>query len=451
LIAPLPPLPLPPGEGRGEGPARERLPHPRGRSLPLSLTCIACLAIACGTEPTATPEPPPVEPPVATPEAPPATPAPTVLEGLDDPPPVPDEPAAITGTLTDTTAPPHGCVLLSPTPQRIFEQASTVDVLDDGNAFVVAGYVGTSPETVGIARIVPGSPPQLLASAPLEGRVDPDRRTAPPILARLAETEVALAVVDAAGRVQLATFDPTLPAPAIRFIEVATGADPRFPPAVAPIDAGRAVAYTDATDRTSHVRVAIIDAPGSITARHDVTPEAGAAAAPIFGPDHALYTVDARAAISVVHRVTLAADGTPATPTVVRPLNLAAEPPAFAVIGSSLAYAAVGNMATRAVGLLRIGTDDRASPLVAGLGYGSPLTIDAVPIGGGGLFAMDAPTAPAADAPHETRLRVVTADGTMGDALTISGATGSRIARTSGGAVAIAVRGGTVYFARCAE
>lgn len=420
------------------------------------LVLAALWTLACGGQPADVPIPSPAET-SATPRAPEtptiAEPRPVAsgaLEGLDDPPPVPDEPAAITGSLSDRTPAARSCLLLSESGQRVFEAASTVDILDDGSAFVVAGYLGTNPETVGIARIVPGSPPRLLASAPLEGQLAPERRTAPPILARLAETQVGLAVVDAAGRVQLATFDPTLPAAAIRFIEVATAADPRFPPAIASIDAGRAVAYTDASDRTSHVRVAIVDAPGSVTARHDVTPEAGAAAAPFFAPDGALYTMDARVAISVVHRVTIAADGTPSTPTVVRPLNLAAEPPAFAVIGSSLAYAAVGNMATRAVGLLRIGTDERASALVPGLGYGSPLTIDAVSIGAGGIFAMDAPTAAAADAPHETRVRVVGSDGAMGDAMTIAGVTGARIARNAGGVVAIAVRGGLVYFARCA-
>ena len=421
----------------------------RGLAFAIALSL---LTLGCGGETTVEPAQPPARTPDPTPTPTAAVePAPLALEGLDDPPPVPDEPAAITGSLTEATPTTRSCVLLSETGQRVFENASTVDVLDDGNAFVVAGYLGTSPETVGIVRIVPGSSPQLLGSAALEGQSDPARRTAPPILARLGETRVGLAVVDAAGRVQLATFDPTLPSAAVRFIEIATASDPRFPPAIRSIDAGLVVAYTDASDRTSHVRLAIVDAPGSITARHDVTPEAGAAAAPIFGPDGALYTVDARAAISVVHRATVAEDGTPSTPTVVRPLNLAAEPPAFAVIGTSLAYAAVGNMATRAVGLLRIGTDDRASALVPGLGYGAPLTLDAVPIGGGGIFVADAPTAPEADAPHETRARVVGHDGAMGDALVIRGATGARIARARTGVAAIAVRGGTVYFARCAE
>ena len=225
---------------------------------------VSLLALACD-EPRSAPAPieqtPPIPEVPASPVAPSHEPPPRALEGLDDPPPVPDEAAPVSGMLTERTPPPHGCVLLSENPQRVFEAASTLDVLDDGSAFVVAGYVGGDPERVGIARIVPGSLPQLLATASLQGHVDPERRSAPPILARASDSQLAVAVVDAEGRVQLAIFDPGLAAATLHFVEVAAHADPRFPPAVARIDLGRAVAYTDASDRTYLFPVTRADVP----------------------------------------------------------------------------------------------------------------------------------------------------------------------------------------------
>lgn len=261
-----------------------------------------------------------------------------------------------------------------------------------------------------------------------------------------------MALVDAQGAVRFARFDATSPAPALALRTVTEhDADPRFPPAISLVSSGAVVAWSDAHERTLRVRVALVDAPGTVVATHDVVPEAGASAAPVFDGG-LLYTIDPRAGISVVHRTRIADDGTPGTPEVAEPLNLAAEPPAFAIVGRHLAYAAVGNMATRAVGLMATGTEARPTPLVPGLGYGSPLTLDGMALdAGAALFAMEAPSAAAADAPHEVRLRVVSADGTMGDALVVSGHTAPRIARTESGLVALATRGALVQVARCSE
>jgi hypothetical protein len=224
----------------------------------------------------------------------------------------------------------------------------------------------------------------------------------------------------------------------------------RYAPALAAIDAGTVVAWTTPVGTTAHVRVAVVDAAGVVGEAHDVTPDAGSAAAPIFDAHGVLYFVDARAGISVVHRVTIAADGTPSMPVVAQPINLAAEPPSFAVVGAHLGYAAVGNAATRAVGVVTIGATDRPQALVPGLGYGAPLSIDAEPLGTAALFAMEAPTAADASAPHETRARLVLADGSLGDALAIPGATAPRVA-VSGTVAAIVTRGASLYWARCAE
>jgi hypothetical protein len=74
--------------------------------------------------------------------------------------------------------------------------------------------------------------------------------------------------------------------------------------------------------------------------------------------------------------------------------------------------------------------------------------MDAVPLGSGALFAMEAPSALDASAPHETCVRVVAGD-TIGDALTIPGMLEPRIA-SGAGVVAIVGRGGDLWWARCA-
>lgn len=378
-------------------------------------------------------------------------PAPSVLVGLDDPPPVPDE-LVVAGPLSDRAAPPHGCVLASDASQPVLAGASTADVLAVATGFVVAGYVAGSPESVGLARIRPGGAPSPLGRIPLAGSLDASRRTAPPVLARLGEATLGVGLVDAAGGVRLVRFEQGSPAPVFATVQITpSGADARYAPALASIDAGTLVAWTEASGTTAHVRVALVDAAGAIAATHDVTPEAGSGAAPLFDARGILYFMDARAGISVVHRVSFGADGVPAAATVAQPLNLTAEPPSFAVVGTHLGYAAVGNGATRAVGVVTIDSADRAQALVPGLGYGGPLTIDAEPLGGAGLFVMEAPGAAEASAPHQTRARVVGADGTLGEPLAIAGATQPRVAVAPGGIVAIVARGADLWWARCAE
>jgi len=404
---------------------------------------IAAVLLACGQAHEAPPPPPTTTPPSSV-----ATVAPpTSLVGLDDPPPVPDEVVAA-GPLSDRTPTPHGCVLASDAAQPVIPGASLSDVIAVDAAFVVAGYVAGDPGVLSIARIAPGGAPSPLGRIEL-GAGDTER-TAPPVLARLASPMIGIALVDAQGGVRLARFEAGTPAPTISVVQITTsGADRRHPPAIASVDAGTLVAWTDATGGASHVRVARVDAAGVLSEAIDVTPDAGAASAPIFDAHAVLYTMDASAGISVVHRTEFAADGTPRPTTVAQPLSLAADPSSFAVVGSQLAYAAVGNLATRAVGLVTIGSAARPEPLVPGLGYGASISVDGIALGSAALFATEAPSAAEASAPHETRLRVVQADGSMGEPLTIAGVTAPRAA-ASGGIVAIASRGGSVTWARCA-
>lgn len=376
---------------------------------------------------------------------------PTELVGLDDPPPVSDDVIAA-GPLSDRVAPPHGCVLASDAAQPTLEGASAADVLAAGSVFVVAGYVAGSPEVVALAQIVPGGAPSPLGRIELGGSVDASRRTAPPVLARLGDARIGVGLIDSRGGVRLARFEAGAPAPTIAIVQVtAAGADVRYAPALAHVDAGTLVAWTEAVGTTAHVRVALVDATGAISATHDVTAEAGTAAAPVFDAEGVLYAIDARAGVSVAHRTRFGSDGVPSPTTVAQPLNLTAEPPSFAVVGTHLGYAAVGNGAARAVGVVTMGSSDRAQALVPGLGYGGALMIDAARLGTAGLFVMEAPSAADASAPHETRMRVVGADGAIGDAVVIAGVTEPRVAVGAGGIVGIVGRGAGVYWARCAE
>ncbi len=378
-----------------------------------------------------------------------AMPSPTDLVGLDDPPPVPDS-VVPAGPLSAVTAPTHGCVLAAEGAQPVLEGASAADVALEEGAFVVAAYAG-APESLRLARVAPGASPTPLGSLDLAAAGDAAHRAAPPVVTRLDEAHMGVVAIDGAGGVVLVRFERGALAPAMQSVSVASsGADARYPAAIAQVDAGTLVAWTAPSGTSAHVRVACVDAAGVVGEVRDVTPEAGTAAAPVFAADGRLYFVDARAGISVVHRIVFGPSGEPGAASVAQPLNLAGEPPSFAVVDGRLGYTAVGNGATRAVGIVTIGSADRALPLVPGLGYGDPISIDAVPLEGAALFAMEAPSAAEASAPHETRMRVVLGD-VIGDPLIVAGLLSPRIAVGPGGIVALTGRGASVRWARCAR
>ncbi|UJR85569.1 Hypothetical protein I5071_76490 [Sandaracinus amylolyticus] len=375
--------------------------------------------------------------------------------------PTPEEEAAaeaMPGPLAPRAAPPRGCALQSEAPMRLLTAGGppSIVALDDG-AFLVAAY---DQQALVVVRARPGALPEPIASIPIEGA--PPREAAPG-MARTGPQEVTLAFVDGRGRVLSATLDPTLPASAPSAHELASaGADPRFPPAVRAVGTRRAIAWTDGSATPMHLKLAVLES-GRVVATHDVTPVAGGGAAPAFVDgvgDTMLLFLDPRVGISVAHRVVLGPDGAPSPTEVARPLNLAAEPPAIAAARSNvsgrtwLAYAAVGNLATRAVGLVDAAGTEMPSPLVPGVGYGDPLTIAAASSGRTVVFAAEAPTAAAREAPHEIRMRVVDERG-AGDPMVIPGpATDPALARGDDALIAVAYRGGgavMVQFARCAE
>lgn len=382
-----------------------------------------------------------------------------LLDRLGEAPTAEEEAAAesMPAPLGARAAPPRGCALQVDAPLRVLTSGGPPAIVAAGDAFLVAAY---DQQGVAIVRARPGALPEPFAALPLDAN---GARGAAPALAHTGDREVTVAMIDGRGRVLAAAFDPQLPATAPITREIAAaGADARFAPVVRAIATRRVIAWTDGSATPMRLKLAIVENDAVLTT-HDVTPVAGGGAAPFFvegESDAVLLFLDPRVGISVAHRVRLGADGTPGPTEVARPLNLAAEPPAIAVAHAPgaartwLAYAAVGNLATRAVGLVDATGTERPSPLVPGVGYGDPLTIDAVIAGRSVVFAVEAPTATTREAPHEVRLRVVD-DGGAGDPLVLAApATDPAIARREDGLLAIAYRSGSavlVHFARCAE
>jgi len=277
--------------------------------------------------------------------------------------------------------------------------------------------------------------------------------------------------VDAGGRVLAAFFDPSRPV-ATPVVVAEQGADARFSPALARIGPARVLAYTEALTQepsepggapsvTMRLRAVRLDPRGAVLGRHDVTAVAGAGAHPTFvrtasGRGDLLF-IDPRVALSVIHRVRFDAEGLPGETTVGRPVNLSAEPPSLAGVRLGerelAAYAAVGNMATRAVGLVELGATEAPEGLVPGLGYGQPLTVRVIARTSDAVFAAEAPSAVPAEAPHEVRVRTVRIDAagarTLGVPLVLAGATRPALASDAAGVIAVTVEGGLVHLVRC--
>lgn len=358
------------------------------------------------------------------------------------------------GLLADQAPPPRGCALQSEGPIRVLPSGGPPAVIAHGDVFLVAAY---DAEGARILRARPGARPEPLASIALEA---PPPASAPPGLARTSAHEASIAMIDGRARVLEASFDPMSPGmPSPRTIAEG-GADVRFSPAVRAVGTRRVIAWTDGRATPMRLRVAVLER-ANVVSEHDVTPVAGGGAAPFFVEGEGapvLFFIDPRIAVSVVHRVSIGADGAPAPTEVQRPLHRAAQPASIAAARAGgrtwLAYAADGSFATRAVGLLDAEGAEPAAPLVPGLGYGDPLTLDALASGNAVIFAAEAPSEIEASAPHEVRLRRVDAEG-AGDPLVIAApATDPAIARRSDGLIAVAYRTGAavvLQYARCAE
>jgi len=256
----------------------------------------------------------------------------------------------------------------------------------------------------------------------------------PPGLATLGSDTVLISWVDGA-RVRTTRIAASGRA---QIIEIGEGADQRFSPAVALHARGGLVAYTDGTGTPMRVRLAQLTLEGGVASRTDVTPQGLGAAAPTFAagtntmPE--LYFLEPRSGTSALYRVRFDADLTPTRAAVVRPIASVYEPPRIAVVASTpsvVAYTALGNAATTAVGLVPLG--DASAPPVAllpGSAFGV-LGLDAAALPGAAVFAFDTQppangAANGSDSWHQVRVRIAGASaesltlGTMSDTPSIA-------------------------------
>lgn len=383
------------------------------------------------------------------------------LEGLEAP-PTEAELTPTTELSTSTPTGSHACVLASETRSVLPHAGRTAIVAGYLGQLFVAAYVHDEGEAVAVVRVTPTGAPELVTRIPLTSPVPETARMAPPGLFAIDTSTLLLAATDGEGRLLYTEIDMALGAVAGSFraqIDDAH-ADARFAPAIlVASDGTRAVAWTDGSGTPMQVRMARLSATFDVLGTSVISPDGGGAA-PVIGlgeAERAFYFVEARIAMSAAHRVALGGDGTPGASTVARPLLRGADLPAIAVVRAPrgtrihLAYAAVGNLATRAIGLVQSTGTDAPLPLVAGLGYGGALSLRAASLGASVVFAMEAPSAAEPSAPHEVRVRVAADDGTLGEPLVLAGQTAPDIAVLAEGVLAVSAHGARVTFLRCVE
>lgn len=444
---------------------------PKARLVAIALSLTACGESAPATPPTSsrTDLPTSVQvAPTSTPEAP-TTPevAPTTLPEeaplLDDSLIAPVQEGEVADAFPSALTTPNvaagRCAERTEVPLRIAREAGAPALVAIDETFFAATYTpDASGESLGLFSFVPGEAARPVQSWTIAA---PSRtRSAPPALVHLGARKLGVGFVDGTGQVFFLEVDPARPS--AQPILVGEHADMRFPPALALFGTTRVVAYSEFFEGAAHLRVVRLDASGTVLGRHEATSEQGGGAHPSFvvqrsaGAD--LLFLDARRSLSILHRVSFDSSGIPGTPRVARPLSATADPPNFIGIEAggmhALAYAAVGNMATRAVGLVDMGeSGDAPVAVVPGLGYGQALRMTALAREHDAIIATEAPSAMPADAPHQVRIRTLAPDASqhlqLGEALVLAGRTRPAIAMNGSDVIAVAVSGGLVHFVLC--
>lgn len=346
------------------------------------------------------------------------------LEGLDEPArdeelaaPMPTGEIAAPDTLAG--APPdRGCVALTEAPTKVWAAEGPSSIAAYAAGFAVAGYArGDAGEELFVVHVSPGSAPRPLRRIRIEPGASTER-IAPPAIVAAGGAKLFVGVIDGRGRVRVGEIDASDPLAEVRLAAIGESADQRFAPALAALTRHRLAAWTDGSGTPMRVRLAVLGLDGTVASRHDVTPVSMGASAPTFGAGMSppvLFFLDARAGVSPIVRVPIAADGTPRPAEVARPVGTAATPPEIAVArggaGTWAGYTAVGNAATTAVGWVPLDRDDASpSAIVPGTGYGT-LHVSAASAPSAVLFAADAPKDAPPGSPREVHVRIVDADG----------------------------------------
>lgn len=389
------------------------------------------------------------------------------LAGLDrDPEPdeyvqAPTTGPAASPTTVAAAVPPHGCVALAEAPVTIWPRPGPAAITAIGRAFVVAAYAPGEHggEELVLLHVSPDSAPRPLRTAVLE-RPQVGERTAAPGLATVDNRRVLVVAIDGAGRVLGGQVVVSEPSAQLTLTPLGEGADTRFIPAVWASSRLLAVAWTEGGATPMRTRLVTLGPDLSVASRRDVTPTSMGASAPVFarGPgEPTLFFVDARAGVSPILRVVLRGDGSPGTATVARPVGTVTSPPRIAVANANgvthVAYTAVGNLATTAVGLVRLDGEAPPTAIVPGTGYG-PLHVDAAAGPAAVIFAADAPKEEPPGSPRQVHLRVSDAAG-LGPALVFEGPDGRAslvaVARAADGTVGVVFRSGQGIYAAWAR
>lgn len=343
------------------------------------------------------------------------------LAGLDDPEALEAAVPATTSALDEgVEAPAGGCAFADEGAVKIWQRPGVASIVSVGDGFAIAGYARKEDggEELFLLTQRPGRPATPVLRADLEHPLRQARVT-PPALAARDGGHVGLAFTDRRAQVRYGRIDLTSRRGS--FLEVGSGADQRYSPAIAFTDADDLVVWADGSGDRSRVRLSRVIGGTSLGEGRDLTPDAGGATCPAMAGE-ALLFVDHREGLSTFYRVSLP-DG---EPEVLRATTHLFDPVAIAPerLGETwlVGYTAVGQAAQSAVGLVLVDGERTPPPtaIVPSAGYGL-LHVAATEHGERVVFAADAPTERAPESPRRIDVRVADAGGTMGEALAITG------------------------------
>ncbi len=343
------------------------------------------------------------------------------LAGLDDPEALEAAVPTTTSALDeDVDVPTRGCAFADEGAVKLWQRPGVARIVAIGDGFAIAGYARKEEggEELFLLTQVPGQPATPVLRADLEHPLQQARVAAPALAARDGG-HVGLAFTDRRGQVRYARVDVTTRRG--NFLEVGSGADQRYAPAIAFRAADDLVAHADGSGDRSRVKLSRVIGGTQLGEGRDLTPDAGGATCPAVAGD-ALVFVDHREGLSTFYRVELP-DG---APTVLRATTHLYDPVAIAPVRFGekwlVGYTAVGSAAASAVGLV-VADGDRTPPptaIVPSAGYGL-LHVDAAKLGEHVVFAADAPTERPPESPRRVDVRVATPDGELGEAVAITG------------------------------